>query len=156
MKVQALQGDTVDLLCQRHYGTTQGVTEIVLAANKALAGQIFLDAGQVVELPEISTRRHRRPCSYGLINRIWNGVTYSWSTLLTSVGVMTQKDWLAAIGVLIGIAAAVLGELHRRRMARIQETNNTLLNELIDAIRDDTENRQDVKELIRTIREAPR
>jgi hypothetical protein len=30
-------------------------------------------------------------------------------------------------------------------MARIQETNNTLLNELIDAIRDDTENRQDVK-----------
>jgi hypothetical protein len=47
----------------------------------------------------------------------------------------------------------VLGELHRRRMARIQETNNTLLNELIDAIRDDTENRQDVKELIRTIRE---
>lgn len=87
-----------------------------------------------------------------LINRIWNGVTYSWSTLLTSIGVMTQKDWLAAIGVLIGIAAAVLGELHRRRMARIQETNNTLLNELIDAIRDDTENRQDVKELIRSIR----
>lgn len=91
-----------------------------------------------------------------LINRIWNGVTYSWSTLLTSIGVMTQKDWLAAIGVLIGIAAAVFGELHRRRMARIQETNNSLLNELIDAIRDDTENRQDVKELIRTIREAPR
>lgn len=55
MKVQALQGDTVDLLCQRHYGTTQGVTEIVLASNKALAGQIFLDAGQVVELPEISS-----------------------------------------------------------------------------------------------------
>jgi hypothetical protein len=57
---------------------------------------------------------------------------------------------------LIGIVVAVFGELHRRRMARIQETNNTLLNELIDAIRDDTENRQDVKELIRTIREAPR
>ncbi|HDG7830216.1 TPA: hypothetical protein ACF20N_000158 [Klebsiella quasipneumoniae subsp. similipneumoniae] len=91
-----------------------------------------------------------------LINRIWNGVTYSWSTLLTSVGVMTQKDWLTAIGILIGIAAAALGERHRRRMARIHETNNTLLNELIDAIRDDTENRQDVKELIRTIREAPR
>ncbi|MBL2691865.1 phage tail protein, partial [Klebsiella pneumoniae] len=29
MKVKALQGDTVDLLCQRYYGTTQGVTEIV-------------------------------------------------------------------------------------------------------------------------------
>ncbi|WP_244953370.1 tail protein X, partial [Serratia nevei] len=26
VKVQAMQGDTLDLLCQRHYGTTQGVT----------------------------------------------------------------------------------------------------------------------------------
>jgi uncharacterized protein Yka (UPF0111/DUF47 family) len=50
---------------------------------------------------------------------------------------------------------AVLGELHRRRMAASMKPI-TLLNELIDAIRDDTENRQDVKELIRTIREAPR
>ena len=54
MKVKALQGDTVDLLCQRYYGTTQGVTEIVLAANKSLADQIFMEAGQVVELPEVS------------------------------------------------------------------------------------------------------
>lgn len=91
-----------------------------------------------------------------LINRVLNWMAYTWSTLLTSIGVMTQKDWLAAIGVLTGVIVAVLGELHRRRMARIHETNNTLLNELIDAIRDDTENRQDVKELIRTIREAPR
>ncbi|MBZ0046121.1 tail protein X [Serratia ureilytica] len=53
MKVQAMQGDTLDLLCQRHYGTTQGVTEIVLAANSGIAEQIFLTAGQVVELPEI-------------------------------------------------------------------------------------------------------
>ncbi|WP_233788163.1 tail protein X [Serratia ureilytica] len=53
MKVQAMQGDTLDLLCQRHYGTTQGVTEIVLAANSGIAEQIFLTAGQVVELPEL-------------------------------------------------------------------------------------------------------
>ncbi|HCJ98937.1 MAG TPA: phage tail protein [Serratia grimesii] len=53
MKVRAMQGDTLDLLCQRHYGTTQGVTEAVLAANPGIAGQIFLTAGQVVELPEI-------------------------------------------------------------------------------------------------------
>ena len=33
MKVKALQGDTVDLLCQRYYGTTQGVTEIVRGAD---------------------------------------------------------------------------------------------------------------------------
>ena len=69
------------------------------------------------------------------------------SVLLTSIGVMTQKPWLAAIGVLIGIAAALLGELHRRRMARIQETNNSLLNGRSSAIRDDTrENRRDVKD----------
>ncbi|MGO2154596.1 MAG: tail protein X [Serratia proteamaculans] len=53
MKVRAMQGDTLDLLCQRHYGTTQGVTEVVLAANPGIAGQIFLTADQVVELPEI-------------------------------------------------------------------------------------------------------
>ena len=45
MKVKALQGDTVDLLCQRYYGTTQGVTETVLAANKGIADQLFLTAG---------------------------------------------------------------------------------------------------------------
>ncbi|WP_262215447.1 tail protein X [Serratia ficaria] len=54
MKVRAMQGDTLDLLCQRHYGTTQGVTEIVLAANPGIAEQIFLNAGQVVELPDIN------------------------------------------------------------------------------------------------------
>jgi phage tail protein X len=53
VKVRAMQGDTLDLLCQRHYGTTQGVTEAVLAANPGIAEQIFLTAGQVVELPEI-------------------------------------------------------------------------------------------------------
>lgn len=49
-----MQGDTLDLLCHRYYGTTQGVTEAVLAANPGIAEQIFLDAGQVVELPEVS------------------------------------------------------------------------------------------------------
>ncbi|MFZ1873027.1 MAG: tail protein X [Chania sp.] len=53
MKVRAMQGDTLDLLCQRHYGTTRGVTEVVLAANPGIAEQIFLDPGQMVELPEI-------------------------------------------------------------------------------------------------------
>ena len=33
MKVKALEGDTVDSLCFRYYGTTQGVTEKVLDAN---------------------------------------------------------------------------------------------------------------------------
>ncbi|MBG6242216.1 MAG: phage tail protein [Candidatus Symbiopectobacterium sp. Dall1.0] len=54
MIVKALQGDTVDLLCYRHYGTSQGVTEQVIAANPGLSRQIFLNAGQVVVLPDIA------------------------------------------------------------------------------------------------------
>lgn len=46
MKVKALQGDTVDLLCFRHYGTTQGVTEQVLAANPGLSNSVFLEDGR--------------------------------------------------------------------------------------------------------------
>lgn len=52
MKVKALEGDTVDSLCFRYYGTTQGVTEKVLDANPGLCQQVFLDAGQEVEMPE--------------------------------------------------------------------------------------------------------
>ena len=37
MKVRAHQYDTVDALCWRHYGRTQGVTEQVLQANPGLA-----------------------------------------------------------------------------------------------------------------------
>ncbi|EFE9801786.1 phage tail protein [Escherichia coli] len=48
MKVKALEGDTVDSLCFRYYGTTQGVTE----NNPGLCQQVFLDAGQEVEMPE--------------------------------------------------------------------------------------------------------
>ncbi|EAB3771849.1 tail protein X [Salmonella enterica] len=59
MKVKALQGDTVDLLCFRHYGTTQGVTEQVLAANPRLSNSVFLEAGQEVELPEQQKKKQR-------------------------------------------------------------------------------------------------
>ncbi|MBE4630368.1 tail protein X, partial [Escherichia coli] len=52
MKVKVLEGDTVDSLCFRYYGTTQGVTEKVLDANPGLCQQVFLDAGQEVEMPE--------------------------------------------------------------------------------------------------------
>ncbi|EGD7263179.1 phage tail protein, partial [Escherichia coli] len=37
MKVRAHQYDTVDALCWRYYGRTQGVTEQVLKANPGLA-----------------------------------------------------------------------------------------------------------------------
>ncbi|HBR1366654.1 TPA: tail protein X [Klebsiella pneumoniae] len=55
MKVFALQGDTVDQLCQRYYGKTAGVTESVFEANPGLADQIFLTAGQEIELPVVET-----------------------------------------------------------------------------------------------------
>ncbi|MGR7280852.1 tail protein X [Klebsiella aerogenes] len=60
MKVRALQGDTVDLLCWRHYGTTQGVTEAVFAANPGISQQVFLTAGQEVELPEVTPSTTRQ------------------------------------------------------------------------------------------------
>ncbi|EGO8705804.1 phage tail protein, partial [Escherichia coli] len=37
MKTFALQGDTLDAICVRYYGCTEGVVETVLAANPGLA-----------------------------------------------------------------------------------------------------------------------
>ncbi|HGC2431299.1 tail protein X, partial [Escherichia coli] len=37
MKAFALQGDTLDAICVRYYGRTEGVVEAVLAANPGLA-----------------------------------------------------------------------------------------------------------------------
>ncbi|ECS0629983.1 tail protein X [Salmonella enterica] len=59
MKVKALEGDTVDLLCFRHYGSTQGVTEKVLAANPGLSNRVFLTPGQMVEMPEQVPEKRR-------------------------------------------------------------------------------------------------
>ncbi|AOP41948.1 tail protein X [Edwardsiella piscicida] len=55
MKVRAHQYDTVDALCWRHYGRTQGVIEQVLQANPGLAEYgPFLPHGLQVELPDIT------------------------------------------------------------------------------------------------------
>ena len=48
MKVKALEGDTVDSLCFRYYGTTQGVTEKVLDANPGLCQQVSVVGGVAV------------------------------------------------------------------------------------------------------------
>lgn len=55
--VYAQQGDTVDLICHRHYGRTAGVTEQVLAANRGLAdlGPI-LPMGTRVTLPDVPVK----------------------------------------------------------------------------------------------------
>jgi len=55
MKVFALQGDTVDALCWRHYGRTASVVEQVYAANVGLADLgAELPHGYAVELPEVA------------------------------------------------------------------------------------------------------
>jgi len=56
MKAIALQGDTLDVICVRHYGLTLGVVETVLAANPGLAelGPV-LPHGITVELPDVQT-----------------------------------------------------------------------------------------------------
>ena len=56
MKVYAMQGDTLDALCARYYGRTEGVFESVLAANPGLAGLgAVLPHGTAVELPDVQS-----------------------------------------------------------------------------------------------------
>ncbi|QND84650.1 Phage tail protein [Chromobacterium vaccinii] len=57
MRVAAQQGDTVDLICHRHYGHTAGVTEAVYAANPGLADiGATLPIGTPVILPDLTTQ----------------------------------------------------------------------------------------------------
>lgn len=52
MKVKSVQGDTVDLICWRHYGRTAGVMEQVLEANRGLADLgPTLPMGTIIKLP---------------------------------------------------------------------------------------------------------
>jgi len=53
-RVYAHQGDTLDKLCHRFYGTTAGVTEAVLDANPGLCelGPV-LPIGTPVDLPDL-------------------------------------------------------------------------------------------------------
>ncbi|CAE6841575.1 hypothetical protein R69746_06948 [Paraburkholderia aspalathi] len=62
MKVIAQQGDTVDALCWRHYGRTDGTVEAVLEANAGLADAgLVLPVGTVVYLPVIDTIESTAP-----------------------------------------------------------------------------------------------
>lgn len=55
LRVRSIQGDTLDLLCQRHLGRTAGVTEAALSMNPGLAalGPI-LPMGTDVDLPDVA------------------------------------------------------------------------------------------------------
>lgn len=57
MQVRARQGDTLDALCWRHLGLTQGVVERALELNPGLVehGPV-LPHGTLVELPEPPAR----------------------------------------------------------------------------------------------------
>jgi phage tail protein X len=62
MRVTAQQGDTVDLLCWRHYGVTQGMVELVLEQNPGLADYgMTLPHGLEVEMPEAPKQKTQSP-----------------------------------------------------------------------------------------------
>ncbi len=85
MKVKALEGDTVDSLCFRNYGTTQGVTEKVLDANPGLCQQVFLDAGQEVEMPEPEKKKRE-------MIQFWGSTGYAAGAGATPRGKSTAKS----------------------------------------------------------------
>jgi len=56
MEVIAQQGDTLDVLCHRHYGRTEGVVEAVLLVNPGLVQVgVILPHGTAVTLPVMET-----------------------------------------------------------------------------------------------------
>ncbi|MDR3106440.1 MAG: tail protein X [Yokenella regensburgei] len=56
MKVYALQGDTLDALCARYYGRTEGVVETVLQANFGLSElDVVLPHGTAIDLPDVQS-----------------------------------------------------------------------------------------------------
>lgn len=56
MKVYAMQGDTLDTLCARYYGRTEGVVETVLQANPGLSELgVILPHGTAIDLPDVET-----------------------------------------------------------------------------------------------------
>ena len=59
--VQALQGDTLDQLCQRHLGTTAGTVEATLLLNPGLAdlGPV-IPHGTAVTLPDAAPQAEQR------------------------------------------------------------------------------------------------
>lgn len=60
--VRAQQNDTLDALCYRVYGYTQGITEQILAANPGLAEKgPLLPHGMQINLPAITHSPQRAP-----------------------------------------------------------------------------------------------
>jgi phage tail protein X len=60
-QARAIQGDTVDAICWRHYGRTAGITEAVLDANPGLAalGPV-IPHGTLINLPQAAAPAEQR------------------------------------------------------------------------------------------------
>lgn len=68
MRVRAQQGDTVDALCWRHYGKTQGMVELVLEQNPGLADHgPTLPHGLAIEMPDAPQQKTNTP-----LLRLWD------------------------------------------------------------------------------------
>ncbi|EDY85461.1 phage Tail Protein X [gamma proteobacterium HTCC5015] len=51
-QITAQQGDTIDLICYRHYGRTAGITEAVIEANPGVENFTgVIPQGTVINLP---------------------------------------------------------------------------------------------------------
>ncbi|NRA20984.1 MAG: tail protein X [Oceanospirillaceae bacterium] len=56
MQYRSRQGETLDLICYRHYGTSHLTTEIVMQANPELAEQgLIIVENTLLELPQITS-----------------------------------------------------------------------------------------------------
>lgn len=69
MIVTAMQGDTVDLLCQRHLGSTASVTEQVLELNPGLSAfGAILPMGTQVSLSDQVQQTNRQ----SILIQLWD------------------------------------------------------------------------------------
>jgi len=51
---RTIEGDTIDAIAHKHYGRHDGTTELILEANRGLAGKpLILPEGTVITLPDI-------------------------------------------------------------------------------------------------------
>ena len=120
MKVRAHQYDTVDALCWRHYGRTQGVTEQVLKANPGLAEYgPFLPHGLQVELPDIPTTTTVQTVQLWdcimTLERISAFITYCIAVVLAWLGDLYIKDASTLGGLMIGVLMLAINWYYKHK-----------------------------------------
>lgn len=72
VKYISKEGDTVDLVCYRHYGHPVGTTEMVLAANPGLAALgAILPKGTEFTLPDLGIPEDKPRVNEGSI-QLWD------------------------------------------------------------------------------------